>query len=121
MKLIRLAKTESVDETRRTYFGGHITRKAVVTGDMGRSFSSAQVSFAPGARTRVNSHTADQIVIVTAGKGVLANEREEMSVGAGDIIFIPAGEKHWHGAARDSSFSQISVQLKESQTTWFGD
>ena len=119
MKIIRLAEIKPVDETRPMYIGGRITRQTIVGREVGQSFNSTQINFAPGTRTKFNSHTADQIVIVTAGKGVLANEKEETTVGVGDIVFIPSGEKHWHGAVKDSSFSQISIQLKESQTTWF--
>ena len=43
------------------------------------------------------------------GKGILATEEEERVVTEGDVILIPAGEKHWHGATSDSEFSHIYV------------
>ena len=39
----------------------------------------------------------------------MATENKEVTVTPGTIIFIPAGEKHWHGATRDSAFSRIAV------------
>ena len=121
MRILRPAEIKQVEETRPMYFGGLVTRQAIVGREMSQNFNLTQVNFAPGTRTKFNSHNADQIVIVTAGKGVLATDKEKAAVGAGDIVFIPAGEKHWHGATKDNGFSQFSVQLKETQTTWFED
>lgn len=42
-------------------------------------------------------------------KEIIATEAEEKVIVPGDIVIIPAGEKHWHGAARDSEFSHLYV------------
>jgi quercetin dioxygenase-like cupin family protein len=63
------------------------------------------------------SFSIDQILIVTKGKGIIATESEEISVVPGDIFFIPAGDKHWHGAAKDSIFSHFYVMSPDSKTT----
>ena len=55
---------------------------------------------------------AEDLLVVTAGKGIVATESERRVVNPGDVIFIPAGEKHWHGAAEDSTFSHIYVSKK---------
>jgi quercetin dioxygenase-like cupin family protein len=51
-------------------------------------------------------------LIVTGGKGFVANEYEKQEVGVGDIILFPAGEKHWHGATEDSYFSHIYIKKR---------
>ena len=62
-----------------------------------------------------------QILIVTAGKGVVATEKEEKAVTVGDIVLIPAGEKHWHGSNGDSEFSHIFVVRREDKVKQLED
>ena len=117
MKIIRLSEIEPTVETRPLFTGGTVTSQTIVDREMGQNFNSALINFAPQARNKFHSHTADQLLIVTEGRGIIATEREEMTLSVGDIVFIPAGEKHWHGATKDSSFSHISIQAKGSQTS----
>jgi 4-carboxymuconolactone decarboxylase len=56
-------------------------------------------------------------MIVTEGKEIVATDQEVITVVPDDIIFIPAGEKHWHGATHDSPFSHLYVMSPESKTT----
>ena len=67
------------------------------------------VNFGRGTRNKFHTHDGDQVLIVTAGKGIVATEKEEKIVSAGDIVLFPAGEIHWHGATKDSEFSHIYV------------
>jgi quercetin dioxygenase-like cupin family protein len=48
---------------------------------------------------------------------VVATEQEERAVTAGDVVLIPAGENHWHGAPGNTPMSHITVQTKGSSTT----
>jgi quercetin dioxygenase-like cupin family protein len=59
----------------------------------------------------------EQVLIITEGKGIVATDQEEITVVPGDIVFIPANEKHWHGAAKDSAFSHLYVMAPEQKTT----
>ncbi|HOX08938.1 MAG TPA: cupin domain-containing protein [Planctomycetota bacterium] len=70
------------------------------------------VNFGKGVRNVLHIHDCEQVLVVTAGKGIVATESERRVVNPGDVIFIPAGEKHWHGAAEDSTFSHIYVSKK---------
>jgi quercetin dioxygenase-like cupin family protein len=70
------------------------------------------VNFGLGVRNKFHTHPKDQILIVTEGKGIVATEAEEREVSAGDVIFFPAGEKHWHGATQNSTFSHITVRVR---------
>jgi len=73
------------------------------------------VNFGKGIRNKMHTHTTEQILIVTAGNGIVATETEQRAVTVGDIIRIPAGEKHWHGATEDSEFSHVYVMARESE------
>jgi quercetin dioxygenase-like cupin family protein len=98
-------------------FTGPVTRQAVITGDMSKQFIIGQVNFSKGVRNKFHIHTSDQILIVTSGKGICATEKEEVTVGPGDVILFPAGESHWHGATKDSAFSHIYVAGVNNKTT----
>jgi 4-carboxymuconolactone decarboxylase len=63
----------------------------------------------------------EQVFIVTAGKGIVATDKEEASVVPGNIVFIPAGEKHWHGAAEGSPFPHLYVISPDYKTTRLED
>lgn len=117
MKIIRPGEIKPTLETRPLFTGGTVTKQTIVDTEMSQSFNSVLINFAPQARNKFHSHTGDQILIVTEGRGIVATESEEMTVTIGDIVFIPAEEKHWHGATKDSSFSHISIQAKGSQTS----
>jgi 4-carboxymuconolactone decarboxylase len=65
------------------------------------------VNFGKGVRNKLHTHDSEQIIMVLSGKGIVATEKEEKIVVEGDIVFVPAGEKHWHGAAKDSEFSHL--------------
>lgn len=69
----------------------------------------AEVTFAPGGRTRWHAHDADQLLVVTGGHGIIANESERLEVRAGDVVLVPAGERHWHGPQAGAEFTHISI------------
>ena len=72
----------------------------------------AIVRFPPGVRTKLHSHEYDQCVLALEGRGILATEFEENRVGPGHLIFIPKGEKHWHGSDGGSEFLQLAIYYK---------
>lgn len=69
------------------------------------------VTFAPGARTAWHSHPAGQILIVTSGAGWIQEwGGEKRDIKPGDVVWIPPGVKHWHGATETSEMSHIAIQ-----------
>jgi quercetin dioxygenase-like cupin family protein len=122
MKIVRadlVPKEPAVDPL---YTGGKVTRQLLVSPEIiGRHPNMAIVNFSKGARTKFHTHTSDQALIVTVGKGIVATEQEERIVSLGDTVFIPAGEKHWHGATRNSAFSHIYVFSTGSETKQLED
>ncbi|HEX2343356.1 MAG TPA: carboxymuconolactone decarboxylase family protein [Vicinamibacterales bacterium] len=72
--------------------------------------SGASVAFEPGARTTWHSHPRGQILIVTAGTGRVQRWGDPIEeIRQGDVVRIPAGEKHWHGAAPRASMTHIAI------------
>lgn len=73
--------------------------------------AGAAVTFEPGARTAWHAHPAGQTLIVTAGCGLVQREGGPIEeIRPGDVVWFPAGEKHWHGAAPDVAMTHIAIQ-----------
>jgi quercetin dioxygenase-like cupin family protein len=89
-------------------FEGAVDSQTVI-GNEARDLRLAEHTFKNGARNKLHTHTTDQILIVTAGEGIVATEHEERAVTAGDVAFIPAGERHWHGAKPGTDMTHLAV------------
>lgn len=81
-----------------------LTTKGVVIGN---------VTFEPGCRNNWHiHHKGGQILLVTAGRGWYQAEGEEArELNPGDVVNIPAEVKHWHGAAKDSAFCHLAIEV----------
>jgi len=75
----------------------------------GGDYNMSIVNFGMGVRNKFHVHDSDQILIVTSGTGIVATEQEQRTVTVGDVILFSKGEKHWHGATKDSDFSHIFI------------
>jgi quercetin dioxygenase-like cupin family protein len=84
---------------------------------MSNDFNLAVVNFSAGARNKMHIHSSDQVLFVTAGKGIIATDAHQEVISIGDVVHISAEERHWHGATPDSSFSHIALTAKGSKTT----
>ena len=79
------------------------------------------VTFEPGARTAWHSHPLGQILIVTAGTGRVQRWGDpEEEILQGNVVWIPPGQKHWHGAAPNSSMTHIGIveELDGKSVDW---
>jgi 4-carboxymuconolactone decarboxylase len=92
-----------------TIFEGEVSMRTHVSEDDAELFRVAEVSFTDGGRTTWHVHGSDQLLIVTAGSGIVATEDEELAIGPGDVVFVPEGERHRHGAAAGSDLTHLSV------------
>ena len=69
------------------------------------------MSFAPGARSAWHTHPLGQILIVTDGTGWIQQWGGPVEeIRTGDVIWIPPGVKHWHGATATTSMTHIAIQ-----------
>ena len=73
--------------------------------------AGASVTFEPGARTAWHTHPLGQTLVVTAGLGWAQREGGPVEeIRAGDVVWFPPGEKHWHGASPTTAMTHIAVQ-----------
>lgn len=75
-----------------------------------RTVTAIGVLFEPGARTFWHSHPDGQVLYVASGSGRVGNvDGKLVEIAAGDAVYTPAGERHWHGAAPFSYLMHISI------------
>jgi quercetin dioxygenase-like cupin family protein len=108
MRLIRQDETRAIPD-RSPMFVGEVVRQNLVTTEDAELLRVAAVTFRNGARNKRHHHEGDQVLVVTHGRGIVATEAEELRVGPGDVVLIPAGERHWHGAEPGHDFTHLSI------------
>jgi quercetin dioxygenase-like cupin family protein len=97
-------------------FKGVVEYQTAVGEGESRDLRLSEVHFRDGAANKWHVHSCDQILVVTAGEGTIADESEERAVSAGDVAFIPANTKHWHGAKPGRDMTHWSI-LADGKTT----
>lgn len=105
----------------KEYFVGQSYLNMLSTAQVG----IGNVTFEPGCRNHWHIHHAasggGQILLVTAGRGYYQEwGKEAQELWPGDVVHIPAGVKHWHGAAPDSWFQHLAVEVpgEECRNEW---
>ena len=74
------------------------------------AYAVADVVFEPGARNNWHTHQVRQTMFVTEGNGWYQERgKEAVPLKKGDVVVIPAGVEHWHGATADSRFVHLVV------------
>ncbi len=92
------------------YFTGTVRIDPLVEARDPARVVSASVTFEPGARTAWHTHPLGQTLIVTAGAGLAQRWGGPIEeIRPGDVIWIPPGEKHWHGATVTTAMTHIAI------------
>lgn len=92
------------------WFTGDVWQEPIVEAPGPARVRSAVVRFDPGARTNWHTHPLGQTLYVIAGSGLaqtLGGPIQEIR--AGDVIWIPPGEKHWHGAGPSTAMTHVAI------------
>ena len=72
---------------------------------------AGKVTFEPGARTAWHTHPLGQTLIVADGSGLVQRDGGPIEeIRPGDVVWIPPGEKHWHGASPATAMTHIAIQ-----------
>ena len=108
MKVVRKGDSHETLAT-APIFTGTVHTRPLIDAATSPAVSVTLVRFTAGGRNRRHTHTADQILYITEGEGVVANDAAENRVAAGDIVHVPAGEVHWHGAAPGRDMAHLSI------------
>lgn len=93
------------------YFTGSVRVDPLVEPPEPARIVAASVTFEPGARTAWHTHPLGQTLVVVAGCGHAQRWGGPVEdIRPGDVVWIPPGEKHWHGASRAAAMTHIAIQ-----------
>jgi quercetin dioxygenase-like cupin family protein len=93
------------------YFTGSVRVDPLFPATAPSRMSGGSVTFEPGARTVWHTHPLGQTLIVTAGHGWVQREGGPVEeIRPGDVVWIPPGLKHWHGATATTAMTHIALQ-----------
>jgi len=93
------------------YFTGTVRVDPLFPANAPARALGVSVTFEPGARTAWHTHPLGQTLIVTAGRGLIQLwEGPIQEINAGDVVWIAAGEKHWHGASAATAMTHVAIQ-----------
>jgi 4-carboxymuconolactone decarboxylase len=102
-------------------FTGSVQIDSPFQADAPARLSGARVTFQPSARTAWHTHPLGQTLFVTAGTGRVQRWGDLVEeIRTGDIVWIPPGQKHWHGASPNAAMTHIAVleQLDGKSVEW---
>jgi quercetin dioxygenase-like cupin family protein len=110
MKINRGREAGTTSELRTATFTGEVWGDPVLAETDGVLINN--VFFTPGARTYWHAHHGGQILVVVAGEGrARTRDGGGGKLTTGDVVWIPPGEEHWHGAAPGSSMLHLAISL----------
>lgn len=93
------------------YFTGRVRQDPIFHAPEPARLRSVSVTFEPGARTAWHTHPLGQTLIVTSGCGLAQSWGGPIrEIRAGDVVWFPPGEKHWHGASPTTAMTHIAIQ-----------
>ena len=104
------------------YFTGTVWQDLIIEASEPARVRALRVAFEPGARTAWHTHPLGQTLYVLSGIGLIGlRNKAPQIINAGDTVWIPPSEVHWHGACATNSMTHIAIQeeLNGSVAEWF--
>jgi quercetin dioxygenase-like cupin family protein len=93
------------------YFTGSVHIDPLFQANEPARTAGARVTFEPGSRTAWHTHPLGQTLIVMSGSGLAQRwDGPIEEIRAGDVVWFPPGEKHWHGATATTAMAHIAIQ-----------
>jgi quercetin dioxygenase-like cupin family protein len=118
---LHLAGSRASRRAPKEYFTGTVWQDPIIVTAAPARLVVNRVSFEPGARTNWHSHPFGQTLYVIAGFGLVQKEGEAArEIRPGDVVWIPPGEKHWHGGSPANGMTHLAMQeaLDGNTATW---
>ena len=118
---IFLAGSRPTRRASSDWFTGTVWQDPINTPPAPARVNSARVAFEPGARTAWHTHPLGQTLFVISGVGRVQTKGGPVrEIRPGDTVWIPPGEKHWHGASPHNGMVHIAMHesLDGTHVTW---
>lgn len=101
------------------YFSGKVYFNPLVSSEEKYNFQVINVTFEPGCRNNWHTHSHGQILLIIDGYGWYQEwGKKAQRLKPGDVIKVPSGVKHWHGAGKDTWLSHVVISTSENITQW---
>jgi quercetin dioxygenase-like cupin family protein len=112
MKTITIDRSKAIQQASSPddHFEGNVLLQRMTSTPADGDIEFLAVYFGPGARNKPHIHQRDQYLQIMEGKGVVVTDKERRVVSAGDLVVIPGGAWHWHGATHDSAMMHLSIR-----------
>ena len=110
---IKISRSDSLEPKKASaeHFTGAVQVQELFPAEDPSRTSGGKVTFEPGARSAWHTHPLGQILIVTDGTGWAQQWGGPIEeIRKGDVVRIPAGVKHWHGATPSTAMTHIAIQ-----------
>jgi quercetin dioxygenase-like cupin family protein len=115
MDIMRMGSKPTA-RSNKDWFTGAVYHDPIIEAPAPARIRAARVSFEPGARTNWHTHPLGQTLHVLWGVGRVQSEGGPVrEIRAGDSVWIPPGEKHWHGAS--PTMRMVHIAMQESDGT----
>jgi quercetin dioxygenase-like cupin family protein len=118
---IHLAGSRATRRAPKESFTGTVWQDPIVEAPAPARLRAGRVSFEPGARTNWHTHPLGQTLYVISGVGRIQTKGGPIrEIRPGDVVWIPPGEKHWHGGSPNNAMTHIAMQesLDGTHVTW---
>jgi quercetin dioxygenase-like cupin family protein len=87
-----------------------VSGRRLLTAAEAEGWAASLTTFGIGGRLNWHTHDSEQILFVTEGRGIVATKEREYVITPGCIVYIPAGEIHWHGATEEYAMTHLNIQ-----------
>ncbi len=115
MRITR-ADTSGLPRSDNPIFVGEVAAQTIVDDAAAELLRVTAVTFRDGARNRWHRHTTEQVLVVTHGEGIIADDAGERAIKAGDVVLVQPNERHWHGAAPGKDMTHLAILLPGQMT-----
>ena len=108
IRCVRLDRSQGAPSA-NPIFVGSVSTQEVVNEALADLLRVTAVTFEDGAVNRPHRHTTDQVLVATSGSGFVAGDDDHYPLEPGDVAFVPAGTRPWHGATSDNTITHLSI------------
>ena len=115
------AGSKPTQKSSSAWFTGAVWQDPIVEAPEPARVRAVKVTFEPGARTAWHTHPLGQTLHLISGIGLIGlRDDHPKIINAGDTVWIPPNEEHWHGATPTNSMTHIAIQesMNGSVANW---
>lgn len=117
-KSVKVIRKETPTKGAADKFTGNVTVESRFTSGKPNSYRGGVVNFEAGARTAWHTHPYGQTLVVISGRGLVQSESDTvLQMLPGDVVWIPADVRHWHGAAPDNPVAHVAISDPKNGST----